>query len=131
MLSLVVPTLTAQLRRIHARMPAVFNRLLPASQKLPEDGGEEEMAVLSASSDNKHLHAIVLAKLQSAYCRDTLGLPIRGSQIAGQFCADLSAAYRSDYDINIAAMATRPVRWFKKLSFTDPCVLTIDFAYAS
>ena len=111
------PDLTAQMKRLFKNMPAFFKPLLPRSEQVSVDDAD----TFETISDASHLQAAVSHKIKGPYCKATLGLPIRGSQIvAGSaFSQALIAAYTRDYEISINKFSG-PTQWFKKISFTDP-----------
>lgn len=112
--------LTEQVRRLHTAMPGLFRKLLPRSEQLTVEDKDEALTGVQPSP--RHLQPSVLAKLQAEYCKATLNLPTRGSAMSPAFRAGVSAAYTKDYGLIVGsgAMGTRPIRWFKKVSFTDP-----------
>lgn len=112
------PELTAQLRRIHQNMPALFVKLMPRSDRLPDE--QDQAQVGSVCADDQHLQPATLEKLQAAYCRDTLHLPTRASIVTDVLRNEIKATYRQDYGIIVSSMGARPIKWFKKISFTDP-----------
>lgn len=112
--------LTVQVRRLRQNMPGLFKKLQPASERLPDD--DNEATTTSLRTDATHLAPWVLAKLQSAHCRDILNLPTRGTSIDPELRQVISSAYQNDYGLIVSTMGSRPVRWYKKLSFTDRSV---------
>lgn len=117
------PDLTAQLRRLYTDMPGLFNKLLPRSARLEHDDMNE--STTGIQSDPAHLQAAAQVKIQATHCREVLGLAITGAAMSPEFRSEMSRAYRESYNLTVGsgAMGTRPIRWFKKISFTDPSVM--------
>lgn len=83
------PELTAQIKRMYVAMPHVFAKLLPQSEKRPEDDGD----ALALSSDPRHGSPSGIQRLKQDYCQKTLELPVRGSEIKGEFRSQLIKAF--------------------------------------
>lgn len=115
------PELSQQIQDLYAKCPALFSQILPRSEQTIDDIDNEAVPL---KDDKGHRTPTALLKLQVKYCRNTLKLPTRPSQMNTEFYRALQIAYDRDYGMkNIIHMGRDPIQWWKKFSFYDPYVL--------
>lgn len=117
--------LTVQIRRLHAKCPALFESLLPKSERQEDETNDEDF--LHIQSDIIHSRPLGLHRLQPKYCHQVLDLPTRSPMLHqyNRLRNQLRLAYEKDYEMHsIYEFGTAPIMWCKKLSFHDRYALT-------
>lgn len=115
------PHITSQIKTIHLLYPSLLSGLLPHSSSIQDmDGIEDEGQLEVMVSTQSHRMVTVIEKLAEEYCRTTLRLPIRPSQMDVAFIRTIQQAYNREYKMpNIYKMGKGRVRWWKKVGFYD------------
>lgn len=136
------PQLTLTIQTLFGEVPELFETLLPRSERGPSNNGalvglqkddlasrddsdaEKEDAVVA---DDMHKHPWLISKMSRALVQsENSPHPSSPAEIArgSWFDLQLRKAYE-DYDMyNIFARTTRAIRWYTKLSYNDPYILT-------
>lgn len=116
------PELSAQIQSIFEANPALFDRILPRSERTNPD----ELSVLDGYedivSDNKHTGILTGQRLPAYYMKDFQLKPVMSNRMPDIFRAALQTAYGADYSMpnqQAMAQATTPIHWWKRFGFDD------------
>jgi hypothetical protein len=125
------PGLTKLLQRMHLKIPSLFESLLPKSELETvataniELEADDEVFVDETESRVKgdveaiHTRPAVIGCLQSRFCKETLKLPMKSSDMSPDFKSKLLLGYR-DYNMpNIVSFGAGTFQWSKKVAWTD------------
>lgn len=127
------PELTESFAGLRDKCPALFASILPCAEQeqlainaaVPVEEDEEECGLLS---DDAHLRATAINRIQARYARVTLKLPLRSAHMTTKFRQQLRHAYIVEYGLpHIYEFGTSAIRWCKKLSFYDRSVDILSF----
>jgi hypothetical protein len=118
------------IKELYASCGLLFSSLLPPSEQMsaeasvaPEDIKEEDDEWVL--QDCRHIRPMVTGCIRAKYCYNTLGLPTRSSNMSDAFSKALSIVYGNEYNMsNIVIFSNSSFQWCKKLSFSDPLVIS-------
>jgi len=116
--------LTYLIQELYNDCPTLFEALIPRSEQenlsmagVTIDDDEQ----VSITGDDAHRRPVAIGRLEPKYCRDTLGLPTRASDLPANFRSALRRPYDDDYKMpNVLQFGKRPIFWCKKMAFQDP-----------
>ncbi|KAI0483355.1 hypothetical protein GGR56DRAFT_239652 [Xylariaceae sp. FL0804] len=115
------PHITAFVKGLSEKMPTMFGSMLPADAvgvgEIEEDA--DEVVVKIVGGDSAHFRPTVLYRMKPAHCKRELNLPIREKEMSRAFRISLQGAYRDHYGMNITVISNHPLKWWKKISFSE------------
>jgi len=120
------PKLSDTIQSLFATCPALFESILPTSEKLEPDPVED--SPISILPDSSHGHPAARFFLKPSYCEQNLSLPTRTSKLPEWYQTHLRHAYAADYGLpNIYHFGKLHLRWCRQLSFNDMYVLLYGY----
>lgn len=110
------PELTAQIKRLYAAKPKLFDSFLPRSERKVEEAAEDGDTV---QDDDEHFRILAGERIAAYTVRDMMLLPTTGTNMEAAFKQALTMAYNSEFRINVQTTNSRPIKWWKRASFND------------
>lgn len=111
--------LTAQVKRLYAENPRLFDKILPRSKQDNDHTNETNRD--QPTADAHYSNVRVGERIKGYYCKEFLGLPTSSTDMIAGFQLDLTRAFSVDFN-KIVSLFSKLVKQQKLLSFDNKCV---------
>lgn len=114
------PVATAKIKNLEQQVPTLFASMMPHDHFDNESDSEDEgdpPVTVRVDSDEVHRQPGGIFRIKGSTWKE-LGLPVREKEMSYGMDIALERAYKEEYNKNVIIPSDRPLKWWKKVSFS-------------